>query len=344
MPTSRDVARRAGVSQATVSRALAGHASVADALRARVLAAANELGYRPNAAARAMRTSRSGNVGVVTARLANPLYPELLQALSRELSGAGLRMVVWDTDDTDGGAAVDAARAGGVDGVIFTTATSGSTQLYQALMERVPVALVNRTVAGWPCDQVESDNRGGGAAVATYFAAAGRQRIGLITGPCDASTIRDREAGFREGLLAAGLDLERGRCVRVESFSYRSGFDAARRLLELAAPPDAIFCANDVLALGARDAARMLGVAVPETLWLVGYDDLEMASWTAFDLTTVRQPLAEMAAQGVRLLLRRIGGTKAPHEHLVLPNPLVVRGSTARHPVSAAVGACNAAT
>src|SRR5215217_6804734 len=178
VPTSRDVARHAGVSQSTVSRALAGHASVDDALRERVLAAAGELGYRPNEAARAMRTSRSGNVGVVTARLANPLYPELLQVLSRELSGAGMRMVVWDTDDADGGAAVDAARSGGVDGVIFTTATSGSTRLYRAVTERVPVALVNRTVAGWPCDQVESDNRAGGAAVAAYFAAAGRRRIG----------------------------------------------------------------------------------------------------------------------------------------------------------------------
>src|SRR3954451_3713633 len=116
MPTSRDVARRAGVSQSTVSRALAGHASVDDRLRERVLAAAGELGYRPNEAARAMCTSRSGNVGGVTARLANPLFLELLQVLSRELSVAGMRMVVWDTDDADVGAAVDAARSGGVDG------------------------------------------------------------------------------------------------------------------------------------------------------------------------------------------------------------------------------------
>lgn len=341
MPTSRDVARRAKVSQSTVSRALAGHTSVDGALRERVLAAAGELGYRPNEAARAMRTSRSGNVGVVTARLANPLYPELLQVLSRELSSAGMRMVVWDTDDADGAAAVDAARSGGVDGVIFTTATGGSTRLYQAVTERVPVVLVNRTVSGWPCDQVESDNRGGGAAVAAYFAAAGRRRIGLIAGPRDASTIRGREDGFREGLAAAGLDLER--CVRVAGFSYRSGFEAATRLFELASPPDALFCVNDVLALGARDAARSLGVPVPEALWLVGYDDIEMASWTAFDLTTVRQPLAEMAARAVRLLLRRIGGTTAPHEHLVLPNPLAVRGSTGRHPVPMPAECCGVA-
>src|SRR5690349_21900328 len=143
MPTSHDVARRAGVSQSTVSRALASHPTVASELRDRVLAAARELGYRPNEAARAMRTSRSGNVGVVTARLANPLYPELLQLLSRELSGAGLRMVVWNTDEANSEAAVDAACSGGVDGVVFTTATSGSTRLYQALIERVPVVLVN---------------------------------------------------------------------------------------------------------------------------------------------------------------------------------------------------------
>jgi LacI family transcriptional regulator len=336
MPTSRDVARHAGVSQSTVSRALASHPGVADDLRARVLAAARELRYRPNEAARAMRTSRSGNIGVVTARLANPLYPELLQLLSRELSAAGQRMVVWNTEDADGEAAVDVARSGGVDGVVFTTATEGSARLYRALTERVPVALVNRTIAGWPCDQVESDNRGGGRAVAAYFAAGERRRVGLVAGPREASTIRNREDGFREGLEAAGLGLEHGRCIRVEGFSYRSGFEAARRLLDLAAPPDAVFCVNDVLALGARDAARSLGVPLPEALWLVGYDDVEMASWTAFDLTTVRQPLAEMAAHAVRLLLRRIrGGGAASHEHLVLANPLVVRGSTSRHPVPA---------
>ncbi|WP_145145738.1 LacI family DNA-binding transcriptional regulator [Roseomonas gilardii] len=329
--TSRDVARLAAVSQATVSRVLAGHPGVQTETRDRVLSAIRNLGYRPNAAARAMRTSRTGSIGVVTARLANPLYPEMLQVLSRELTRAGRHMVVWDTDDDRGGsAAVDAVRAGSIDGVIFTTATAETAQLYGALTAEVPVALMNRVVPHWGCDQVESDNGAGGRAVGAYFAQADRRRIGLITGPLAPSTIRNREDGFLSALAEHGHGIASGWLVRVGHFSHSTGFGAATRLLELASPPDAIFCVNDVLALGARDAARVRGIPVPEALWLVGYDDIEMASWPAFDLTTVRQPLTEMAASAVRLLLGRIDGDSAGRERVLLPNALVVRGSTAR--------------
>jgi len=315
-----------------VSRVLAGHPGVQTDMRDRVLSAIRDLGYRPNAAARAMRTSRTGNIGVVAARLANPLYPEMLQALSRELTRAGHRMVVWDVDDDrGGGAAVDAVRSGGIDGVIFTTATAETAQLYATLTAQVPVVLMNRAVPHWDCDQVESDNRAGGRAVGTYFAGAGRRRIGLITGPLAPSTIRNREEGFLAALDRRGHGIDASRLIRVDHFSHARGLEAATRLLELASPPDAIFCVNDVLALGARDAARIRDVPVPEALWLVGYDDIEMASWPAFDLTTVRQPLTEMAAGAVTLLLGRIDGTREGRERVLLPNALVVRGSTARH-------------
>jgi LacI family transcriptional regulator len=331
--TSRDVARRAGLSQATVSRVLTGHPGVQAETRAKVLQAVRETKYSPNAAARAMRTSRTGNIGVVVARLANPLYPELLQILGRQLAEDGLRMVVWNADEADDGAPTDAVREGRIDGVLFTTATEASTRLYEALTHKVPVALINRTVDGWPCDQVSSDNRGGGRSVAAYFVGAGRRRIGLLSGPLTASTIRDREAGFREGLGAAGVQLDATCCARVEVFSYKTGFDAMTRILELAAPPDAVFCVNDIVALGARDAARVRGVGVPDSLWLVGYDDIEMAAWHAFDLTTVRQPLEDMTRETVQLLRARIQGQAGKHQHICLPNDLVIRGSTARHPV-----------
>nr|WP_314073790.1 LacI family DNA-binding transcriptional regulator [uncultured Roseococcus sp.] len=324
MSTSRDVARRAGVSQSTVSRALAGHPGVTGEVRARVQAAARELAYVPNAAARAMRTRSSGNIGVVTARLHNPIYPEMLQLLARELRGAGLRMIVWNSDETDEDAAADAARQGMVDGIIFTSATPASTALYEEIARRLPVVLVNRTVEGWPCDQVESDNRAGGRAVAAHFRAAGRRRLGLLSGPMLPSTIRDREAGFLEACEEAPVT------VRTEAFTYKAGVEGMERLLALADRPDAVFCANDVLALGARDAARLAGVEVPRELWLVGYDDIAMAGWTAFDLTTVRQPIEEMVREAVRLLRQRLAGEDFPRQRLRLPAPLVLRGSTGR--------------
>jgi LacI family transcriptional regulator len=338
MATSRDVARRAGVSQSTVSRALSGHPGVTEEIRQRVRDAARELIYVPNAAARAMRTNRSGNIGVVTARLHNPIYPELLHLLGRELRQAELRMIVWNSDETDESAAADAARQGIVDAIIFTSATQASTALYQEIARRVPVVLVNRTVEGWPCDQVASDNHGGGQAVATYFRAAGRRRVGLLSGPLAPSTIREREAGFLAGCAGGPAPTT----VRVDSFTYRAGADGMHRLLALAEPPDAVFCANDVLALGARDAARVKGVAVPEKLWLIGYDDIETASWAAFDLTTVRQPIEVMVRQAVRLLRQRLAGDTTTPQHLCLPSELVIRGSTGGAGVARPVGEATA--
>ncbi len=329
--TSHDIAKRAGVSQSTVSRVLSGNLKVGNEARERVLAVVHELNYRPNGAARAMRTSQTGNIGVVVSRLGNPLYPELLQILGRQLVSAGLRMVVWSTEEMDEKAAIDAIRESQVDGAIMTTATVDSTGLYDALQLNVPVVLINRVVQGWECDQVTSDNLNGGRVVAEYFMHAGRRRIGLIGGSGVASTIRDRQTGFRTALANAGVALADTFCEQVDTFSYKTGFDAAARLLALSQPPDAIFCVNDVIALGARDAARARDVDVPAGLWIVGYDDIEMASWHAYDLTTIRQPLVHMTETAVQLLMNRIRGQGGKWNTVCLPNELVIRGSTGRH-------------
>ncbi len=330
MATSHDIARRAGVSQSTVSRVLTGNPKVRKEARELVLAAVRELKYRPNGAARAMRTSQTGNIGVVVSRLANPLYPEMLQILGRCLIRAGFRMVVWNTEEVDEKVAIDAIHESRVDGAIMTTATADSTELYEALQLNVPVVLINRVVEGWRCDQVASDNLTGGRVVAEYLAKAGKRRIGMIGGSPLASTIRDRQAGFRGALAAGGLPLEETLCVHVDTFSYKTGFDAASRLLELSEPPDAIFCVNDVIALGARDAARVRGIDIPSRLWIVGYDDIEMASWHAFDLTTIRQPLVQMTETAISLLIERIRGHEGEWQNICLPNELVIRGSTGR--------------
>lgn len=330
MVTSHDIARRAGVSQSTVSRVLTGNTKVRKEARELVLAAVRELKYRPNGAARAMRTSQTGNIGVVVSRLANPLYPEMLQILGRCLISAGFRMVVWNTEEMGEKVAVEAIRESRVDGAIMTTATADSTELYEALQMDVPVVLINRVVEGWRCDQVASDNLTGGRLVAEYLAKAGKRRIGMIGGSPLASTIRDRQAGFRHALAASGFPLDETRCMQVDTFSYKTGFEAASRLLELSDPPDAIFCVNDVIALGARDAARARGIDVPSRLWIVGYDDIEMASWHAFDLTTIRQPLVRMTETAISLLIERIRGHQGDWQNICLPNELVIRGSTGR--------------
>lgn len=322
----------AGVSQATVSRVFSQPDKVQPATAEHVRMIAAQLGYRPNAMARAMRTRRSGTVGVVVSRLGNPLYPQMLQILGPKLIAAGLRMVVWSVSENDERAAVEAVKDRSVDGVLLMTATPASSALREVVRSGLPVVLINRVVGGVPLDQVETDNVAGGQCVARYFADANRGRIALISGPAKASTISNREIGFAQEASRLGLVLEKQLESKVDGFSYQAGFKAALRLLELARPPDTIFCSNDVLALGARDAARRLGISVPDDLWLVGYDDIDMASWDAFDLTTVRQPLEEMCRVATELLLERISGSTVAPRHLVIPDDLIIRGSTARHP------------
>jgi LacI family transcriptional regulator len=319
------------VSQATVSRVLAGHSGVQVETRERVLAVMRAMNYRPNGIARAMRTSRNGNIGVVVSRLSNPIYPEILQILGSCLRKAGLRMMVWNTDAEDIDAAVSAVRESLVDGVIMTTSTASSQPLYEAVMLNAPVVLVHRVMDGWPCDQVTSDNASGARSVADYLVQSERRRIGLIAGPAQASTIRDRLNGFRTRLEELGRPLNSAWVIEPRAFSHQAGMDAADYLLDLAEPPDAIFCVNDVLALGARDAARVRRVDVPGELWIVGYDDIEMSAWPAFDLTTVRQPLELMVQRAVELLRARIAGASDAHQMIRFANDLVIRGSTGGH-------------
>jgi LacI family transcriptional regulator len=328
--TSHEVARLAGVSQATVSRVLRQDPRVAPETRERVLRVLAETRYEPNAAARAIRSSRSGSIGVVVARLSYQLYPAMLEAIGAQLVRLGLRMIVWDSEHGGDLPASRALRQGIVDGVIVTTATRESPFLKDVSSPGVPVVLVNRTVDGFQGDQVSSDNVGGGLRVARYLVACGRKRIALVGGFPLASTVRDRERGFRDGLAIEGVELPPHYYQNSEGFSHAVGREAAIRLLELGSPPDAIFCVNDVLALGVMDGARALGVRVPDDLWVVGYDDIELASWGAYDLTTVRQPMEQMVASAIDLLRSRIAEPQRPQELRCFPNELVIRSSTGR--------------
>ncbi|MEV6926061.1 LacI family DNA-binding transcriptional regulator [Dactylosporangium sp. NPDC051485] len=330
MVTSRDVAQVAGVSQATVSRVLRDAGPVKAETRTRVLEAAAQIGYQPNALARAMRTRRSGTVGVVVSHLTNPFYPGLIEELSAELGSAGCRMALWTSAGPGQDAALEAIRQGVLDGVLFTAATAKSAALREAMRAGAPAVTLNRAMPGWKCDQVVSDNRVGGQRIARYFAAAGHQRVGYIGGPAAPSTSADREKGFLSGLAAVGLALPED-YRRGGDFTYRRGREAMRELLSLTRPPTAVFCVNDLTALGALDGARSLGRAVPDDVWVVGYDDIAMASWDAFDLTTVRQPTAEMARIAVQLLLARVAEPATAPRRVTMPAELIVRGSTAHH-------------
>ena len=335
--TSHDIARLAQVSQATVSRVLREDPKVRPGTRDRVLKVLAETRYEPNAAARAFRVGRADSIGVVVARLSYQLYPAMLEVIGAQLARLGRRMIVWDSDHGGDAPAIRALRQGVVDGVILTAATGESEFLREVPAQRSAVVLLNRIVESYASDQVSSDNLDGGRRVAEYLVACGRKRIALIGGIARASTIRDRERGFREALDRLGVGLQPRYYYRSENFTHANGGQAVARLMELASPPDAIFCVNDVLAMGAMDGARGRGARVPEDLWIVGYDDIEIASWGAYDLTTVRQPMEQMVAHAIELLLARLEDRDAPVTHKCLANELVIRGSTARQTAPAPV-------
>ena len=328
MATSRDIARLAGVSQATVSRVLQGRANVSPHTRQHVLDVVQETGYVADEQARALRTRRSGTVGVVTGSITNPFYPALLTSLGRAITARGLRMAVWTADMPSGeSAAVEAIRGRLVDGLIFTTAIPESEALADALATSLPVVLVNRTIDGIDCDQVSDANVAGGMLAARYFIEHGRHDAAVVGGNEPISTGRERRQGFVREYRSNGLKLGKERVPECE-FDHDAARDVGIKLLDSSSPPSAVFCVNDLIAFGILDAAARLGIRVPDDVWVIGYDDVAMAAWEIFDLTTLRQPVSDMAETTVDLLMARIAGTRTTYEHRRFAAELVIRGST----------------
>lgn len=325
--TSKDIARLAGVSQATVSRVLRDSPNVRAEMRDHVLSVMEGSGYVPNQQARAMRTRRTGTVGVVTGRMTNPFYPELIDALGTVLTRRNMRMVLW-ASDTDSGeaAAIEAMQGGLIDCVIFTSATEGSASLEAAMRLNLPVVLVIRGIESASCDQVTSDNHAGGALAAAHFMAAGRTDVAIIGGNDGGSAGRETRAGFLDHLRDQGIEVPPEHILD-SGYSHDSARSVAVGLLAKPNAPRSIFCTNDVLAFGVLDAAKELGLGVPNDVWVIGYDDIQMASWGLFDLTTLTQPVDEIADLGVEMLLKRLDDGERPSEHRRFAPQLVIRGS-----------------
>ena len=331
--TAMDVAQSAGVSQSAVSRVFTPGASVSGRMAARVRAAAEALGYRPNVLARSLITGRSRIVGLVVAYLDNQFYPEALERLSSALQAEGYHILVFLAAGSGEGVdrVIDELLDYQVDGII--TASIGLTdELTDKIAAAgIPLVLFNRD-HGARFPAVTSDNVAGGRKVADFLVAGGHRKIAHIAGWLGASTARDREAGLRAGLAAAGLALH----AHAEAMFRRGRAErAARAMLSAADPPDAIFVANDHMAFAVMDLLRHgMGLSIPGDVSVVGYDDVAIAGWPAYDLTTVRQPARRMVEATVAALLARIERPGMAPDQVRIDGPLVVRG-TARVPAAA---------
>jgi DNA-binding LacI/PurR family transcriptional regulator len=323
--TSSDVAKRAKVSQSAVSRTFAGGASVSDGTRQKVLKAADQLGYRPNALARAMISGRSRLVALLVAYLDNHFYPVVLEQMARALQAHDYHVLLFMTDFGDQDRVVAKMLEYQVDGIVMVSATLSSSLARECADTGTPVVLLNRYSPSTPTSSVTSDNLEGGRLLAHFLADGRHKRVAFIAGHEDSSTSRDREAGFFKGLAERGMT-----CFArdVGGYTAAGAAEATRRLLSPRQRPDAMFVANDHMAFATIDVARReFGLRIPQDLSVVGYDDVPEASWDAYALTTVAQPAKDMVDTTVSILLEQMERKVVTRRAAVLPIRLVVRGS-----------------
>ncbi len=328
-PSITRVAQLAGVSATTVSHALNGRRPVAHETRRRVLAAIDQLGYRPNVLARGLRTSRSQTIGLIIPDITNPFYPALARGLQDVLRPAGYDEIISNTDGDREleRAAIEQMIARQVDGLAFAVFHTHAEDLLPVIGAGIPVVRLGGRLAQAGVDVVHSDDEGGAAEATRYLLERGYRRIGFVCGPHAEGPAAERVAGYRSALLAAGADAD-PRLVAHTHFSRAGGSSGTARLLDLPEPPDAVLCANDIMAIGALDTAEKRGLRVPADLAVMGFDDIEAASLVSPGLTTMANPAREIGQACARRLLERLrGGTAQPSAETVIPARLVRRRS-----------------
>ena len=320
--TSYCVAEEAGVSQSAVSRAYKPGGSVSKKTRDKIYAAAKKLGYRPNAIARSLISQKSNMIGIVMGDITNPFYPSVLEVILNQLQAEGLRgMVLMANRDQDVDELLPQLLEYQVDGIIITSATLSSQMAADLAQMGLPVVLFNRSVRDSESAAICSDNAAAAREVAQLFVEKGFNSLGFIAGSENTSTNFERESGFNEHVEQAGLSAPRR---AVGSYTYAGGFEAALKLGSAKDYPQAIFCANDIMAMGAMDAIRSrLELRIPEDVSVVGFDDIENASWPVYDLTTVRPPIERMVKRSIENL--RAGVPVRTTE--VMAAKLMLRGS-----------------
>jgi DNA-binding LacI/PurR family transcriptional regulator len=326
--TSYDVARVAGVSQSAVSRAFRPGLSVSGKTKAKVMKAAKKLGYKPNAIARMLITQRSGMVAVIISSISNLVYPELLSRVTDQLSARGVRVLLFTLDESSKlEELLEQIWTFQVDGVIALTAHFDHRDIAQFEEHNIPVVLYNRQVPDHPVNTVCVDHSQGIRQLIDLLVEGGNRRFLVLSGPPDSDVANERrqialaqlgEHGFKDVPVLYG------------DFSYQSGKDCFAKWMQDHDAPDAVVCSNDTMAIGCIDQARGThGIEVPGQMSVVGFDGMYAAFWTGYELTTVRQPVNQMAKAAVDILMERIDNPEAPPEKRVLAGALI-RGKSAR--------------
>lgn len=329
--TLRDVAREAGVSVNTVSRALNGKPDVSPETRARVLEVAKRLGYRPNRLARGLRSNKTFTLGVIVTDIANPFFAELVKGVEEAARAKGYSILLGDTseDPAKEEEAIQVMMAERVDGLLITPVQSSRKALEEVLESGFPVVLMGRYFSDLDAPFVVTDDVQGAAMAIEHLIGLGHRNIAHVAGPLHISSARDRLLGYRKTLEAHGIPL-RESYVLEGAVTLEDGYAAGKELLRLEPFPTAVFAYSDFVAVGIMQAILEAGLRIPEDISLVGYDDIVFSAYTKVPLTTVRIPKRKLGKEAVRLLLSKIEKPRTALSHKRLKVSLVVRDSTGK--------------
>ncbi|GIF47399.1 LacI family transcriptional regulator [Asanoa ferruginea] len=327
-PRIGQVAQLAGVSATTVSHALNGRRPVSAETRRRIMDAIAELGYRPNVVARGLRAGRSLTIGLVIPDITNPFYPVLARGVQDVLGPAGYDEIITNTNGVRDleRAALDKMISRQVDGVAFAVFHTHADDLQPVIDAQIPVVRLGGRAAQTGVDLVHSDDEGGAREAVRHLIHNGYRRIAFICGPAAEGPAAERVAGYRAALAEAGIGPQQNMVVHTD-FSRAGGAHGVEKLIRQRKRPDAVLCANDMMAIGALDAARERGLRVPDDLAVMGFDDIEAATLVTPQLTTIANPAREIGMACARLLLDRINGVAGPPKEIVIPTRLVRRQS-----------------
>ena len=327
-PTIKDVANLAGVHPSTVSRVINDNSRISEKTKNKVLLIIKKLGYTPNAIARGVKTKRTQTLGMLIPDITNPFFAELARGVEDAANKNNFNVILCNTDDKlkKERTYLEILRGKRVDGLILGTAHIRDKSILELEKKKFPYILVSRNIEGLDKNCVIVDDVAGGIMVTEYLTKLGHRRIAHITGPLKTRSALNRLKGYKLALKKYEIEY-RDELVGEGDFRIKGGYQVMKRFLKLAEPPTAIFAANDLLALGAIQVILKKKYHIPEDFCIIGFDDIRLASFVYPPLTTVRQPMLEMGALAVKMLLKIIEEEEFNQKKEILEPKLIIRES-----------------
>lgn len=327
--TIKEVGIEAGVSIATVSRVLNGQSGVSEELIALVQAAVTKLNYRPNGIARALKISRSRCIGLIIPDIENPFFPALVRGVEDAAQKQGYAVILCNTDGKaeDEKSYLKFLLSKQVDGILFVGNLSYEKNKSWLSTLPVPLVLLDRPMLGAPFATVLVDNELGALLAVDHLIKNGKRHIGIISGKHQSLTSEQRIAGALQSLKNHGYSFNE-QLLGTGDFTFDGGYQATEILISTGQPFDAVFVANDMMAIGVVECLRKYGKEVPDQVAIVGFDDIPMAKWYKPSLTTVKQPVYEMGQVAVRIMVEQIKSGITKENNKILTPELIVRQSS----------------